>query len=291
MLAEYARLGAVPVLGYPISRRFQWRGRTTQVTQRGVLQWDESQGEVALVNIFDYLNENGWDGWLRERRLIPKQLPPSSAEAGLSWDDIVKIRMQLLDQDQQIKSYYLSTPNAIALYGLPTSNAENFGPFVAMRFQRATLQRWQMDSDAARAGQITAVNAGELAKDLGVFPRAAVEPENAPERSRTPVSRGSSGGTRGVATWYGADFQGSLMRNGEPFDMYNPGIAASNSHPIGTRLRVTSLTTGYSVIVTVADTGAFRYPIIVDLSWAAFRQIADPDAGVIEVTVEPLRDS
>jgi len=162
---------------------------------------------------------------------------------------------------------------------------------VAMRFQRATLQRWQADSDSAKAGQITVVNAGEIAKELGIFPKSAMEPEKAPERSRQLASRGSSSGARGLATWYGADFQGSLMRNGDPFDMYDPTIAASNIHPIGTRLRVTSLATGFSVIVTVADTGAFTNPIIVDLSWAAFRQIADPEAGVIDVAVEPLRDS
>jgi rare lipoprotein A len=72
--------------------------------------------------------------------------------------------------------------------------------------------------------------------------------------------------------------------------MYDPTIAASNSHPMGTRLRVVSLATGKSVIVRVTDTGAFRYPIVVDLSWAAFKQIANPDSGVVEVTVETLRD-
>jgi rare lipoprotein A (peptidoglycan hydrolase) len=40
--------------------------------------------------------------------------------------------------------------------------------------------------------------------------------------------------------------------------------------------------------VQVTDRGGFRYPDIVDLSYAAFAQIADPSEGVIGVRVEPI---
>jgi hypothetical protein len=92
----------------------------------------------------------------------------------------------------------------------------------------------------------------------------------------------------GVATWYGAAFQGQLMANGAPYDMNNPTTTAANVYPLGTWLRVTRLSTGRSVFVQVTDRGGFRYPDIVDLSYAAFSQIADPSEGVVGVRVEPV---
>src|SRR5438445_6646980 len=35
--AAFRQLGGAEILGFPISRRFGWRGRSTQVFQRGVL--------------------------------------------------------------------------------------------------------------------------------------------------------------------------------------------------------------------------------------------------------------
>lgn len=94
----------------------------------------------------------------------------------------------------------------------------------------------------------------------------------------------------GVSTWYGADFQGRTMSNGQPYDMWNPHTAASNSYPLGTWIRVTRLTTGKSIVVQVTDRGAFTYPIVTDLSYAAFAQLANPAVGVIGVRVEPVDD-
>jgi rare lipoprotein A len=78
------------------------------------------------------------------------------------------------------------------------------------------------------------------------------------------------------------------MADGVPYDMYDPTIAASNMYPLGTMLRVTRRDTGGSVVVKVSDRGAFRAPILVDLSHAAFSQLGDTSEGVIPITVEPL---
>jgi rare lipoprotein A len=105
---------------------------------------------------------------------------------------------------------------------------------------------------------------------------------------------GSTRGTRseravdGVATWYGHGFHGSPMANGVPYDMWDPTIAASNIYPLGTQLRVTRVETGQSIVVQVTDRGAFRNPIVVDLSYAAFTTLGHEDEGVIRVTVEPV---
>ena len=92
----------------------------------------------------------------------------------------------------------------------------------------------------------------------------------------------------GVATWYGASFHGQIMSDGRPYDMYDPSTTAANLYPLGTWLRVTRTTTGQSIEVQVTDHGAFRYPDIVDLSYAAFQKLADPAVGVISVQVEPV---
>ena len=44
----------------------------------------------------------------------------------------------------------------------------------------------------------------------------------------------------------------------------------------------------YGLIVEVTDTGGFRWPMIVDLSYGAFSYLADPDVGVIWVLVEEV---
>jgi rare lipoprotein A len=76
------------------------------------------------------------------------------------------------------------------------------------------------------------------------------------------------------------------MANGEPYDMGNPGTAASNQFPLGTRLKVTRVVTGRSIVVRVTDRGVFEPPLLVDLSYAAFASLADPDDGRIRVIVE-----
>ena len=92
----------------------------------------------------------------------------------------------------------------------------------------------------------------------------------------------------GVSTWYGSDFQGRRMSNGRPYNMWNPHTAAANAYPLGTWIRVTRLSTGKSIVVEVTDHGAFRYPNVADLSYAAFAELADPSTGVIQVQVEPV---
>ena len=88
----------------------------------------------------------------------------------------------------------------------------------------------------------------------------------------------------GVATWYGADYEGSITACGQ---IYNTAeyTAASNTLPCGSVVTVTNLDTGAAVTVTITDRGAFTYPIVVDLSVAAFSTIGDLDEGVVRVAV------
>jgi rare lipoprotein A len=93
---------------------------------------------------------------------------------------------------------------------------------------------------------------------------------------------------RGKASWYGEELRGSLMANGKPF---NPDHAtcATWHWPLGTTLKVE--THNRAVIVLVTDRGpSRRFPErIVDLSRSSFALLADPDVGLIDVMVTPLR--
>ncbi|HLZ70945.1 MAG TPA: septal ring lytic transglycosylase RlpA family protein [Dehalococcoidia bacterium] len=106
----------------------------------------------------------------------------------------------------------------------------------------------------------------------------------------------------GVATYYGADFQGQPMAAGPLFDMRDPTVTASNSWPLGTRLRITRIPGGpwdslltpaerdaffhRSIVVTVMDRGAFTHAL--DLSMGAFAELGNPAEGVIHVLIEPV---
>ena len=88
-------------------------------------------------------------------------------------------------------------------------------------------------------------------------------------------------------TYYGENFQGNVTFSGEKFDM-NKMTAASNHFPIGTKLKVTNIENGKSVIVRVNDKGNMdKYTI--DLSKAAFKRIADLKTGVIDVKVKVVK--
>jgi len=99
---------------------------------------------------------------------------------------------------------------------------------------------------------------------------------------------------KGFASWYGEELRGNLMANGKPFD---PGklTAASWFYPLGTRVRVTIRSPEFetrSVLVTITDRGPAKRLVrqgrVIDLGFAAFQRIAEPDLGLVEVTVEPV---
>jgi rare lipoprotein A len=91
----------------------------------------------------------------------------------------------------------------------------------------------------------------------------------------------------GIASWYGDPHHGRLTASGERFDMYD-FTAAHRTLPMGTRLRITNLTNGRSVVVTVNDRGPFIRARVVDLSYAAARRIGLIGSGTAAVQLEVL---
>ncbi len=87
------------------------------------------------------------------------------------------------------------------------------------------------------------------------------------------ISSPSSGG-RGVASWYG--------------DAGSGYTAAHKTFPIGSKVKVTNLRSGRSVVVTINDRGPFVKGRIIDLSPRAAQAIGIYDSGVGDVQVDPL---
>lgn len=92
-----------------------------------------------------------------------------------------------------------------------------------------------------------------------------------------------------TASYYGKGFHGKKTANGEVFDKWAM-TAASNSHKMGTKLKVTNKDNGKSVVVKVNDTGGFaKYGRTLDLSRGAFAKIADISQGLAQVDIKVIK--
>lgn len=89
----------------------------------------------------------------------------------------------------------------------------------------------------------------------------------------------------GYASYYSDDYNNSETAYGEIYDR-NKLTAAHKMHPLGTRLRVTRLDTKKSVIVRVNDRGPYLKGRIVEISYAAAKQLGMLNEGQVEVKVE-----
>jgi rare lipoprotein A len=100
----------------------------------------------------------------------------------------------------------------------------------------------------------------------------------------------TSGGytERGVASWYGNKFHGKPTSSGTPYDMHAM-TAAHKTLPLPTRVRVTNLSNGRSVVVLVNDRGPFVDNRIIDMSYAAAHKLDMVRNGtaMVEVTAYP----
>jgi hypothetical protein len=97
---------------------------------------------------------------------------------------------------------------------------------------------------------------------------------------------------RGIASWYGPDFNGRLTANGTVYDMY--GMTAATTEfghrlPLGTKVRVTDSHNGRSVVVRITDRGPLPPGRVLDLSYGAAQKLAMVDSGIAHVRVEVLR--
>jgi len=101
--------------------------------------------------------------------------------------------------------------------------------------------------------------------------------------------KGSSGLTgyreTGKASYYAAKYQNQQTASGERLD--NKSYTAAHKNlPFGTKVKVTNIENGKSVVVEINDRGPFVKGRIIDLTRSAFRKIGDLNAGIISVQIE-----
>ena len=92
---------------------------------------------------------------------------------------------------------------------------------------------------------------------------------------------------QGIASWYGAKFNGYATSNGETFDLYK-ATAAHRTLPIPSYARVTNLDNGRSVVVRINDRGPFHQDRLIDLSYAAAVKLGYAEQGTARVAVEAI---
>ncbi|HEX8330427.1 MAG TPA: septal ring lytic transglycosylase RlpA family protein [Hymenobacter sp.] len=90
---------------------------------------------------------------------------------------------------------------------------------------------------------------------------------------------------RGRASWYGSYFQGRKTTSGERYNRFKY-TCAHKTLAFGTRLRVTNVKNGKSVVVRVTDRGPFRHERIIDLSEIAARPLGITECGAATVVAE-----
>lgn len=88
----------------------------------------------------------------------------------------------------------------------------------------------------------------------------------------------------GLASWYQLPGRTACGQRMNPEAM----TAAHRSYPCGTKVRVTNLTNGRAVVVTIVDRGPFVRGRIVDVSRGAARHIGLIQRGVGRVRVDRL---
>ena len=92
----------------------------------------------------------------------------------------------------------------------------------------------------------------------------------------------------GMASWYGPGFHGRRTANGERFNQYAL-TAAHKSLPFGTKVKVTNLRNGKSIVVRINDRGPFIRGRVIDLSKGAAQAIGVQSSGVAKVSLDVIR--
>ena len=100
-----------------------------------------------------------------------------------------------------------------------------------------------------------------------------------------PVGAAQSRTQVGVVSWYGGAFHGRTTASGERFNS-RAMTMAHRTLPFGTKVRVTNLRNGRSVVVRVNDRGPFVGKRIADLSQAAAADIGIMRRGVARARIE-----
>ncbi|WP_421305972.1 septal ring lytic transglycosylase RlpA family protein [Aeromonas veronii] len=94
----------------------------------------------------------------------------------------------------------------------------------------------------------------------------------------------------GSASWLSPELDGQKTANGDVLDS-KLFSAAHRNLPIPSYVRVTNLDNGLETIVRINDRGPFNSPRLIDLSYAAAKQLEMVDSGEARVRLELISDT
>lgn len=103
----------------------------------------------------------------------------------------------------------------------------------------------------------------------------------------TPLTVLDNFSQTGRASWYGKKFHGKKTSSGEIYNMYKIS-AAHKTLPIPSYIKVTNLANNKSLIVRVNDRGPFVGPRILDLSYAAAKELGFVSQGTTQIKLESI---
>ncbi len=91
----------------------------------------------------------------------------------------------------------------------------------------------------------------------------------------------------GRASWYGKRFNGRKTASGERYNMHAM-TAAHKTLPLASYVRVTNTSNDKSVVVKINDRGPYVRGRVIDLSYAAARELGLQAAGTAHVKIQGL---
>jgi rare lipoprotein A len=137
----------------------------------------------------------------------------------------------------------------------------------------------------AAAATVLGLGFGLSACDRSPIAQAEAAPKRGQQQeAQQPRERRSQ---EGEASYYGSQFNGRQMANGERFNP-NSNSAAHRTLPLGTTAKVTNLENGRSVTVKVEDRGPYARNRVIDLSPRNAEELGIKQAGHAPVRVTPV---
>jgi rare lipoprotein A len=147
-------------------------------------------------------------------------------------------------------------------------------------------------SCVAMAGMLCTLPARTVQADAGVPRPSATSPTvvaNATPQMTQPaaVQKPRFKLLKGIASWYGDQFDGRKTASGETFNM-DEMTACHPTLPFGSEVRVVNLRNHKWVIVRITDRAELVKGRVIDLSHAAAEKLNMTKAGVARVSIEVL---
>ena len=105
--------------------------------------------------------------------------------------------------------------------------------------------------------------------------------------AQTPAKATPGAETTGVCSYYARRYDGHVTASGKKFNS-NSMTAAHRTFPMGTKLKLTNLANGKSVVVTVTDRGPFVKDRAISVTRRAAQKLGFIKQGVAKVRIEQV---